>query len=146
MSNAIVCGIDGSPGGTEAARAAAHLSERLGLRLLVVHVAPSTVDFSAGAVVFTPVEFDQHERDVERLVQRVIATEHIAAAETRVMSGDPAERLVDLADEENAAMIVVGSRGRGAFKSALLGSVSRAVIGLARCPVVVVPAESRITI
>jgi nucleotide-binding universal stress UspA family protein len=60
-------------------------------------------------------------------------------AERRVVSGFPAERLADLADEENAELIVVGSRGRGAFKAAFLGSVSTSLIGVARCPVLVVP-------
>jgi nucleotide-binding universal stress UspA family protein len=36
-------------------------------------------------------------------------------------------------------MIVVGSRGRGAFRAAFLGSVSSDLIGVARCPVLVVP-------
>jgi nucleotide-binding universal stress UspA family protein len=57
----------------------------------------------------------------------------------RVVSGIAAERLADLADDEAADMIVVGSRGRGAFKAAFLGSVSGDLIGVARCPVVVVP-------
>jgi nucleotide-binding universal stress UspA family protein len=60
-------------------------------------------------------------------------------AEQRVLIGYPAERLADLADEEGAQMIVVGSRGRGAFKAAFLGSVSTTLIGVARCPVLVVP-------
>jgi nucleotide-binding universal stress UspA family protein len=37
-------------------------------------------------------------------------------------------------------LIVVGSRGRGAFRSAFLGSVSSGLVGVARCPVLVVPA------
>ena len=53
--------------------------------------------------------------------------------------GLPAECPADLADVEDAAFIVVGSRGRGAFKAAILGSVSRDLIGIARCPVLVVP-------
>ena len=53
--------------------------------------------------------------------------------------GQPAECLADLADEEGAELIVVGSRGRGAFKSAFLGSVSNALLGVARCPVLIVP-------
>jgi nucleotide-binding universal stress UspA family protein len=55
------------------------------------------------------------------------------------VNGYPAERLADLADEEGAELIVVGSRGRGAFKAAFLGSVSTSLIGVARCPVLVVP-------
>ena len=56
-----------------------------------------------------------------------------------MLHGLPAERLADLADEEGAYLIVVGSRGGGAFKRAFLGSVSSDVIGLARRPVLVVP-------
>jgi nucleotide-binding universal stress UspA family protein len=60
-------------------------------------------------------------------------------ADRRVIVGHAAEGLADLADEEGAEMIVVGSRGRGAFKAAFLGSVSTNLIGVARCPVLVVP-------
>src|ERR687888_334827 len=48
-------------------------------------------------------------------------------------------RLADLADEEDAELIVVGSRGRGRFKAAFLGSVSNSLVGVARCPVLIVP-------
>ena len=64
-------------------------------------------------------------------------------ADRRVVVGHAAERLADLADEEEAEMIVVGSRGRGAFKAAFLGSVSTSLIGVARCPVLVVPPGAR---
>jgi nucleotide-binding universal stress UspA family protein len=36
-------------------------------------------------------------------------------------------------------LIVVGSRGRGRFKAAFLGSVSNSLVGVARCPVLIVP-------
>jgi nucleotide-binding universal stress UspA family protein len=42
----------------------------------------------------------------------------------------------------DAAFIVVGSRGRGAFKAAILGSVSKDLMGVARRPVLVVPARA----
>jgi nucleotide-binding universal stress UspA family protein len=63
----------------------------------------------------------------------------LADAERRVVVGFPAERLAELADEEDAELIVVGSRGRGAFKAAFLGSVSSSLVGIARCPVLIVP-------
>ena len=80
----------------------------------------------------------------ERLLEETLAEAGLTDAqrertEQRVTAGFPAERLADLADEENAELIVVGSRGRGAFRAAFLGSVSSDVIGVARVPVVVVP-------
>jgi nucleotide-binding universal stress UspA family protein len=56
--------------------------------------------------------------------------------------GFPGDRLADLADEEAAELIIVGSRGRGAVKAAILGSVSTDVIGVARRPVLVVPSRA----
>jgi nucleotide-binding universal stress UspA family protein len=58
------------------------------------------------------------------------------AAET--LEGDPAETIAALASERNADLIVVGSRGLGPFKSALLGSVSTEVVRRAGRPVFVV--------
>jgi nucleotide-binding universal stress UspA family protein len=75
----------------------------------------------------------------ERLIEQMVVDEGLVSAESRVALGFPAEGLADLADDESAEVIVVGSRGRGAFKAALLGSVSSDLIGVARCPVLVVP-------
>ncbi len=56
----------------------------------------------------------------------------------RVERGSPATELARVAEEESARLVVVGSRGRGEIKSALLGSVSDSLERLAPCPVVVV--------
>jgi nucleotide-binding universal stress UspA family protein len=75
----------------------------------------------------------------EALLQRIVADAGVDGAELRTLLGIPAERLADLADDEGADLIVVGSRGRGSLKAAFLGSVSNSLIGIARCPVLVVP-------
>jgi nucleotide-binding universal stress UspA family protein len=49
------------------------------------------------------------------------------------------DRLAVVAHEKDAELIVVGSRGRGPFKSAFLGSVSNTLVGIVRCPVLIVP-------
>lgn len=55
-----------------------------------------------------------------------------------ILGSRPAEELVRAADDAHAALLVVGSRGRGGFASLLLGSTSRRVAADARCPVIVV--------
>jgi nucleotide-binding universal stress UspA family protein len=58
--------------------------------------------------------------------------------ETRLLEGRPAQALCALASELSARAIVIGSRGRGGMRRALLGSVSDHVVRNAPCPVVVV--------
>jgi nucleotide-binding universal stress UspA family protein len=82
---------------------------------------------------------DEHEKAGARLLEEIAAEHGFGDAERRVVVGFPAGRLADLADDEDAELIVVGSRGRGRFKAAFLGSVSNSLVGVARCPVLIVP-------
>jgi nucleotide-binding universal stress UspA family protein len=140
MNGSIICGIDGSDESRAALRVAAELARELGLRLVTAHVSTPDV-YASGMELETPliVPAPGPSRMGEELLERIAELEAVPQAERRALYGLPAERLADLADEEAGRMIVVGSRGRGAFKSAFLGSVSSDVIGLARCPVLVVP-------
>lgn len=140
VSTSIVCGVDGSPDSRAALHVAHRLSQRLGLRLVAAHVAQPvlfTPGLSPGPITALPAMDEL--RAGEQLLDEVIHDEGLETAEPRALHGFPAERLADLADEEDAELIVVGSRGRGAFRAAFLGSVSNELIGIARCPVVVVP-------
>jgi nucleotide-binding universal stress UspA family protein len=145
MRNAIVCGIDGSPDARAALVHATELADRLEARLVLAHVVeptPSPYATIGPLTGATPPLFGtlvEREAEGERLLGEVAETAGIDGAERRVVTGLPAERLADLADDEQAQLIVVGSRGRGPLRSALLGSVSTSLIGLARCPVLVVP-------
>jgi len=57
--------------------------------------------------------------------------------EWRVLRGGPAETIIDEANRLDADLIVMGSRGHGPFKSALLGSVSTEVVNASTRPVLV---------
>lgn len=63
-----------------------------------------------------------------------------APVEQLTRAGEAGPAICRLAEEAGADVIVVGSRGRGAIKRALLGSVSTHVTNNAPCPVVVVRA------
>jgi nucleotide-binding universal stress UspA family protein len=75
---------------------------------------------------------------------RVAATRGIHAT-AHVSVGDPARAIPAAAEELDADVIVLGSRGRGALRSTLLGSVSQTVARRSRRPVAIVAAGSRST-
>jgi nucleotide-binding universal stress UspA family protein len=58
--------------------------------------------------------------------------------ECEVVSGDPVSALCDLAEEYGCSAIVIGAHGKGAIASALLGSVSHALVHASPVPVTIV--------
>jgi nucleotide-binding universal stress UspA family protein len=147
MCASIICGVDGSPDSEAALKVAAGLADRLERRLVLAHVAElAHIPYAAaapfggmGGTIAVTREIELDEEAGERLLEQVAIDASLVDADRRVAIGFPAERLAELADEENAELIVVGSRGRGAFKAAFLGSVSGSLVGIARCPVLIVP-------
>ena len=73
----------------------------------------------------------------EDLVRAVADTLGISDVETRVLEGRPGPALCSFAEEVAADAIVLGTRGRGRIKRALLGSVADYVVRNAACPVLV---------
>jgi nucleotide-binding universal stress UspA family protein len=148
ISGTIICGVDGSADSQAALDVAAKLARGLATRLVLVHVVQlERVAYASagymGAWFTRPSPTDAaSDEDVEageRLLKRLALEAGLADAEKRIVVGLPSEGLADVADEEDAELIVVGSRGRGAFKGAFLGSVSTSLVGVARCPVLIVP-------
>jgi nucleotide-binding universal stress UspA family protein len=148
----IICGVDGSPDSRFAVRVAADLARRLGARLILVNVVAAPQDPVVPTLAYAPMarpvgsmppmtarRTDLDVDVADAMLKRIVIEERLPGAELQTIIGTPAERLADLADDEGAELIVVGSRGRGAFKAAFLGSVSNSLVGVARCPVLVVP-------
>jgi nucleotide-binding universal stress UspA family protein len=138
----MVVGVDGSEGGTAALEFAAGEAAFRGARLRIVSVWEVPVAAYGGG--FAP-PLDTAVWDAFRVAAQQVADEALASvqklqpsleAETQVVQGQPA--LVLLEQAADAALIVVGRRGLGGFRSLLLGSVSQQVVQHATCPVVVV--------
>jgi nucleotide-binding universal stress UspA family protein len=146
MRRSIVCGVDNTDDSRAVLAVAAALAKQLEHRLVLVHVTPlgHPADLAIGAGAVTPETMlpdssCEQKAEAERLLAGLVTEMGLADVHRRVLAGLPAERLADVADEEKAQLIVVGSRGRGAFRAAFLGSVSNSLVGVARCPVVIVP-------
>jgi nucleotide-binding universal stress UspA family protein len=116
MRGTILCGVTDSEAGRGALELAAVLSERLGLRLVVAHVADGIAPVGGGGNGDESVTTRANREGAARLVARLAAEHGLAgSAEERSAVGDPAALLAQIAAEEGADMIVIGSRARGRF-------------------------------
>ncbi|MFF1255699.1 universal stress protein [Streptomyces sp. NPDC058321] len=140
----IVVGVDGSPSSRAALRWAVRYAGLVGGRVEAVSAweVPGMASWSAPAV---DTDFDESEaeRGLVDEVRAVLGEDGGSLVRERLVRGNAAEVLVDAA--QGAEMLVVGSRGHGSFRRALLGSVSQQVAHHAPCPVTIIrpdmPAE-----
>jgi nucleotide-binding universal stress UspA family protein len=131
----ILVATDGSEDAALAARIATDLSARAGAELHVAHAwhsVPST-RFEA----FIRAQLSQEAREL--LSEQVEVLESIGGrvAEAHLMEGPAVDEILDLAEEIDADLIVVGSRGFGPVKRIALGSVSEGIIHHSARPVIV---------
>jgi len=146
----VVLAIDGSEEASRAAEAAVELCEKTGSELHVVHVGEdfyltAVTDLDLVAQTWVAQEYVESEANFEQLAREVLDAEvekveaaggTVAQAHLRVGRADA--EIIDLAEEIGARLVVLGSRGLGGVKRALMGSVSYSVVRHAHCPVLVV--------
>ena len=134
---------DGSEDAGRAALAAADLSKRTGSELHLVHVLPQYPQYAYPGVtpqVYSHVleETLREARDLLDEQPKRIEDGGGRVAQTHTRRGSAADEILDLTEELEAGLIVVGSRGLGPVKHLILGSVSEGVVhGGASCPVLV---------
>lgn len=137
MRGTIVCGVTESPDGRSAAELARALGQRLGLRLVLVHV----VD-GVPAGTHESLTARQRQSGADRTLDQ-IAREIGIATEKRVVLGDRADALAQVAAEEGADMIVLGSRTTGLTSRKLRCTLARELEATTSVPVVVAPPSTR---
>ena len=151
----ILLATDGSEDATLAARTAVNIANETGSELHVVYVEEVPKGLFAPEPrrieeLIAP-EFEDKMRQraeddarqyLEEQVQKIKeAGGEVAQAHAKF--GRPDAEIVRLAEELGAGIVVVGSRGRGGVRRALLGSVSDSVVRHAPCPVLVVRKETQ---
>jgi nucleotide-binding universal stress UspA family protein len=148
----ILLATDGSEEAQVAAKTAADLTKSTNSELHLIYVGhmPSIFYESPGTMALDPdlrsrmeVEAEEAAKtNLEMQVQKIReAGIEVAAIHTSV--GFPDVEIVGLAERLGAGLIVMGSRGLGPLKRALMGSVSDSVVRHAHCPVLVVRPEKQ---
>jgi nucleotide-binding universal stress UspA family protein len=138
----ILIATDGSSSALQAVEFGLELAEEHQAEPIFVHVAPAAdvlpvAGFAMAGPVSVPHELDEHDRSsLEEALE--LAGRRGIEARSRLLVGGAARQIVAYADEIDADLIIVGSRGLGAIGSTLLGSVSRKVLHDAKRPVLIV--------
>jgi nucleotide-binding universal stress UspA family protein len=137
MYERILIPTDGSTGTAHVAMQALDLAEQYGGTLHVLNV----VETHEGSLLSeVGGSQDELERSGQRAVERIerMAEVHGVGVETAVREGDPAEEILDYADEIEADAIVAGTHGRSGIARRLIGSVAERLVRHASCPVMTV--------
>ena len=151
----ILVATDGSREAELATRTAADLAEKTASELHLVHVFGIAPWYPVYPEATTPEWVAQEEknpmleedlqRTSEQRAREILDTEVEKArsagstvAQAHLKEGGVAAEIVTLAEDIGAGLIVMGSRGRGGIRRALMGSVSDSVVRHAHCPVLVV--------
>ena len=134
----ILLGADGSPGSRKAAQRARDMALSFGAEVLILHVltpleeATYLADSTNGA-----------KEEVERRLADAVNIMEGAKVlyETRTVMGNVAERILQVAEDEDKPydLIVLGSKGAGDVGRFTMGSVALAVTQYSKVPVLVVP-------
>ena len=140
----LLCATDFSPAAAGAVAMALTLAEKTRAEVTLVHVIDALPE-AGGHLNYAVPEI----APLRKVLEEVAAPRLQAAApeflpnglkvEKRMVIGRAHEKILEIADEESADLIVLGSRGHGLLGRLLFGSISGCVVREAKCPVLTVP-------
>ncbi|MBN1432091.1 MAG: universal stress protein [Methanomicrobiaceae archaeon] len=139
MYKKILLATDGSENARRAAREAAGLAKELSSDIIIAYIFVSPPSQSKMAKA----HFDVHSileieaKDSISETIRFLESENLTYT-LKVAIGEPAVEIIGIAEKENADLLIIGSRGLGALRGAVIGSVSQKVAHHAKCPVMIV--------
>jgi nucleotide-binding universal stress UspA family protein len=144
MRGTLVCGVTGSEDAAGTVELAVELTKRLGMRLVLAHVAEGFAPLGDGIEVEESVTMKGNRVGGERLLGQ-LAEEHGVAetAQRRVAVGSPATLLGQIAAEEAADLILVGSRERGWPRRGLESRLAAQLETETPVPILIAPPRTR---
>jgi nucleotide-binding universal stress UspA family protein len=133
----ILVAFDGSPSSKHACELAILLAKGYRSRVVIAHILPMITSIRIPRRDEAAIE---NKANIEALKIKSKLTGEGIEAKTRILraKGSIADTLVEFSNEEKVDLIVAGTRGLGAFRKMLLGSVSTNLLNNASCPVLVV--------
>jgi nucleotide-binding universal stress UspA family protein len=142
MYKKVIWATDGSAAADRARAHAKALAAEAGGSVSVVYCEEFTLPGKGGGSYPVHANEDEMQAKIERQVAELSgngtkATLHI----TRSRVGGAAHAIAEIADQEHADVIVVGTRGRTALTGLLLGGVTQRLLHIAPCPVLAVPPD-----
>ena len=144
MFASIVVGTDGSPTAARAVDQALGLARSLGASVEIVSAyAPPSAGLRREEAVTAPADEQWMRRareEVDATLADAVARAEAAgvAVTTHAREGDPADAILDVAEERGADLIIIGNKGRTGAKRFLLGSVPNKVSHHAPCSVLII--------
>jgi nucleotide-binding universal stress UspA family protein len=143
MFSSIVVGIDGSDTASEAVRQATALAQAVGARIELVSAYEPVTDARLRESIVVPEDLHwiiNPREDVEATLAAAAAEISAAGVTVEVFArqGDPADAILDVAEERGSDLIVVGNKGMTGAKRFLLGSVPNKISHHAPCSVLII--------
>lgn len=132
----VVAGVDSSPVSDQVVARAIEQARWRGSGVHLVHVSDSPMIYADVPIDWTEVKEAQQAHVWSQLEAAISGAE--VPIEKVSLDGYPPDRLVGYANEIEAVLLVVGTRGHGELASLVLGSTSHRAIHLAECDVLVV--------
>jgi nucleotide-binding universal stress UspA family protein len=143
MSAPIVLATRFGPSSAEPARVAAELARTLDARIIVLYVATELHALQLGAAeagIDPSAERERIDRRINtELREFVDSWLKDLAFEVRIVEGDVADQVANVARDVGAAYVVVGTRGRSSIARLILGDTTQSILQRTPCPVTVVP-------
>lgn len=140
----VVIAIDGSEQSEKAFDFYASHLHHQGNQLLLVHSAEPPMMSTSQAVMLSQSVWDQmlesEKEKVKGLEEKYadkMRSKGLTGKIKAIFSSKPGEVIIDVAKEEKASMIVMGTRGLGTLRRTIMGSVSDYVVHHSHCPVVI---------